>query len=400
MLTLEDFQSAKKRVDEVILETRLIHSEAFSEECGNDVYIKPENLQKTGAFKIRGAYNKIMKLDDEAKAKGLIASSAGNHAQGVAYAAKKLGVKATICMPAHTPLIKVDATKAHGADVVLYGEVYDEAYAKAVKLQKSEGYTFVHPFDDEDVMEGQGTIALEILEELPDADYILVPIGGGGLISGIACAAKLMNPAVKIVGVEPEGAASALAAIEDDEIVKLSEVNTIADGTAVKEIGTKTFEYIKKYVDEIITVNDYELMEAFLMLVEKHKLVAEGSGILALAGLKKLHCKRKKVVALISGGNIDVLTISSMINKGLISRGRIFSFSVQLPDIPGQLEKVSKILNECNANVIGVEHNQFKNFARFSEVELRVTCETNGEAHIKSIIERFTEIGYHITRIN
>lgn len=400
MLTLEDFQSAKKRVDEVILETRLIHSEAFSEECGNDVYIKPENLQKTGAFKIRGAYNKIMKLDDEAKAKGLIASSAGNHAQGVAYAAKKLGVKATICMPAHTPLIKVEATKAHGADVVLYGEVYDEAYAKAVELQKSEGYTFVHPFDDEDVMEGQGTIALEILEELPDTDYILVPIGGGGLISGIACAAKLMNPAVKIVGVEPEGAASALAAIEDDEIVKLSEVNTIADGTAVKEIGAKTFEYIKKYVDEIITVSDYELMEAFLMLVEKHKLVAEGSGILALAGLKKLHCKRKKVVALISGGNIDVMTISSMINKGLISRGRIFSFSVQLPDIPGQLEKVSHILNECNANVIGVEHNQFKNFARFSEVELRVTCETNGESHIKSIIDRFNEIGYQITRIN
>ena len=400
MLKLEDFQAAKKRVDEVILETRLIHSEAFSEECGNDVYIKPENLQRTGAFKIRGAYNKIMKLDDEAKHKGLIASSAGNHAQGVAYAAKKLGVKATICMPAHTPLIKVDATKAHGADVVLYGEDYDEAYAKAVELQKSEGYTFVHPFDDEDVMEGQGTIALEILEELPDVDYILVPIGGGGLISGIACAAKQMNPAVKIVGVEPEGAASALAAIEDDEVVRLSEVNTITDGTAVKEIGAKTFEYIKKYVDEIITVNDYELMEAFLMLVEKHKLVAEGSGILSLAGLKKLHCKRKKVVSLISGGNIDVMTISSMINKGLISRGRIFTFSVQLPDIPGQLEIVSRVLNECNANVVGVEHNQFKNFARFSEVELRVTCETNGELHIKSIMDKFSKMGYVITRIN
>ena len=222
MLKLEDFQAAKKRVDEVILPTHLIHSEAFSEESGNDVYIKPENLQKTGAFKIRGAYNKIMKLDDEAKKKGLIASSAGNHAQGVAYAAKKLGVKATICMPAHTPLIKVDATKAHGADVVLYGEAYDEAYEKAVELQKSEGYTFVHPFDDEDVMEGQGTIALEIMEELPDVDYILVPIGGGGLISGIACAAKQINPSVKIVGVEPEGAASALAAVEDDQLVKLS----------------------------------------------------------------------------------------------------------------------------------------------------------------------------------
>ena len=378
MLKLEDFKAAKKRVDEVILPTHLIHSDAFSEECGNDVYIKPENLQKTGAFKIRGAYNKIMKLDDEAKKKGLIASSAGNHAQGVAYAAKKLGVKATICMPAHTPLIKVDATKAHGADVVLYGEAYDEAYEKAVELQKSEGYTFVHPFDDEDVMEGQGTIALEIMEELPDVDYILVPIGGGGLISGIACAAKQINPSVKIVGVEPEGAASALAAVEDDQLVKLSEVSTIADGTAVKQIGETPFEYIKKYVDEIVTVSDYELMEAFLLLVEKHK----------------------KVVSLISGGNMDVMTISSMINKGLISRGRILTFSVQLQDIPGQLEVVSHLLNECNANVIGVEHNQFKNFARFSEVELRVTCETNGEAHIQAIADKFKENGYIIQKIN
>ena len=324
----------------------------------------------------------------------------GNHAQGVAYAAKKLGVKATICMPAHTPLIKVDATKAHGADVVLYGEAYDEAYEKAVELQKSEGYTFVHPFDDEDVMEGQGTIALEIMEELPDVDYILVPIGGGGLISGIACAAKQINPSVKIVGVEPEGAASALAAVEDDQLVKLSEVSTIADGTAVKQIGETPFEYIKKYVDEIVTVSDYELMEAFLLLVEKHKLIAEGSGILSLAALKKLHCKRKKVVSLISGGNMDVMTISSMINKGLISRGRILTFSVQLQDIPGQLEVVSHLLNECNANVIGVEHNQFKNFARFSEVELRVTCETNGEAHIQAIADKFKENGYIIQKIN
>ncbi len=400
MLRLEDFKTAKKRVDEVIEETHLIHSDAFSSECGNDVYIKPENLQKTGAFKIRGAFNKIVKLDDTAKKKGLIASSAGNHAQGVAYAAKKLGVKATICMPAHTPLIKVDATKQHGADVVLYGEVYDEAYAKAVELQKSEGYTFVHPFDDEDVIEGQGTIAIEILEELPDADVILVPIGGGGLIAGIACAAKQINPNVKIYGVEPEGAASALAAIHEDQVVTLAEANTIADGTAVKTIGNKTFEYIKKYVDGIITVDDYELMDAFLLLVEKHKLVAEGSGILALAGLKKLYEKNKKVVSLISGGNIDVLTISSMINKGLISRGRIFTFSVQLQDKPGQLELVSKVLNQCNANVIAVDHNQFKNFARFSEVELRVTVETNGNSHIDMIINEFDKLGYKITKIN
>lgn len=400
MLDLKHFQEAKKRVDEVIIPTPLIYSEAFSKECKNQVYIKPENLQRTGAFKIRGAYNKIVKMDDEAKAKGLIASSAGNHAQGVAYAASKLGVKATIVMPQHTPLIKVEATEAHGAEVVLAGEVYDEAYQKACDLQKEHGYTFVHPFNDEDIIEGQGTIALEILEELPEADIILVPIGGGGLISGIACAAKQIKPTIKIIGVEPEGAASALAAINEDQVVALKEANTIADGTAVKEIGDMTFDYIKEYVDGIITVSDYELMDAFLLLVEKHKLIAENSGILSLAALKKLNEKNKKVVSLISGGNIDVLTISSMINKGLIARGRVFTFTVQLLDKPGELEYVSHVLAQCNANVIGVEHNQFKNFARFSEVELRVTCETNGEKHIQRIIDTFAKEGYEITRIN
>ena len=400
MLKLEQFQEAKKRVDEVIIPTPLIYSEAFSKECRNTVYIKPENLQRTGAFKIRGAYNKIVKLDDESKSKGLIASSAGNHAQGVAYAANHLGVKATIVMPKHTPLIKVEATEAHGAEVVLAGEVYDDSYQAACNLQEEHGYTFVHPFDDDDVIEGQGTIALEILEELEDTDIILVPVGGGGLISGIACAAKQIKPTVKIIGVEPEGAASALAAINEDQVVALKEAVTIADGTAVKQIGEKTFDYIKEYVDGIITVSDYELMDAFLLLTEKHKLVAENSGILSLAGLKKLNEKNKKVVSVVSGGNIDVMTISSMINKGLISRGRIFTFSVQLPDIPVQLEFVAKLLDECNANVIGVAHNHFKNFARFSEVELRVTCETNGEAHIQKIVEAFKERGYEIARIN
>lgn len=400
MLDLKQFQEAKKRVDEVIIPTPLIYSEAFSKECKNQVYIKPENLQRTGAFKIRGAYNKIVKMDEEAKSKGLIASSAGNHAQGVAYAASKLGVKATIVMPKHTPLIKVEATESHGAHVVLAGEVYDEAYQAACDLQREHGYTFVHPFNDEDVIEGQGTIALEILDELPDTDIILVPIGGGGLISGIACAAKQIKPTIKIIGVEPEGAASALAAINEDQVVALKEANTIADGTAVKEIGDMTFDYIKEYVDGIITVSDYELMDAFLLLVEKHKLVAENSGILSLAALKKLNEKNKKVVSLISGGNIDVLTISSMINKGLIARGRIFTFTVQLLDKPGELEYVSHVLSQCNANVIGVEHNQFKNFARFSEVELRVTCETNGEKHIQRIIDTFAKEGYEITRIN
>lgn len=400
MLQLEDFKEAKRRVDEVILQTPLIYSQSFSDECGNQVYIKPENLQKTGAFKIRGAYNKISKLPDAAKRKGLIASSAGNHAQGVAYAAKQQGVAATIVMPAGTPLIKVNATKALWAKVILYGEVYDEAYQKACELQKEQDLTFIHPFDDEDVIEGQGTIALEILEELPDADAILVPIGGGGLISGIAACAKAINPNIQVIGVEPEGAASAEAAVKEDKICLLQEVNTIADGTAVKQIGVKPFDYIRRYVDDIILVNDYELMEAFLLLVEKHKLVAEGSGILALAATKKLGFKDKKVVALVSGGNIDVLTISSMINKGLISRGRIFSFSIQLPDKPGQLELVSHVLNELNANVIGVEHNQFKNFARFSEVELRVTCETSGEEHIEQIIKRFNDLGYEIVKVN
>lgn len=400
MLTLKDFQEAKKTVDQVINETHLIYSATFSKECGNEVYIKPENLQKTGAFKLRGAYNKIVKLDEEAKKKGLIASSAGNHAQGVAYAAKQLGVKATIVMPSHTPLIKVEATKSHGANVILHGEIYDDAASKAKELQQSKGYTYVHPFDDEDVIEGQGTIALEILEELPDTDIILVPIGGGGLIGGIACAAKQINPNIIIIGVEPEGAASADAATKANAIISLDEVNTIADGTAVRQIGDIAFTYIKKYVDEIVTVSDYELMDAFLQLVEKHKMVAEGSGILALAGLKKIKQRGKKVVSLLSGGNIDVMTISSMINKGLIARGRIFTFSVQLPDKPGQLQLVSEVLTKLGANVIGVDHNQFKNFARFSEVELRVTVETNGQLHIQSIIEEFKRLGYQIEKIN
>lgn len=400
MLKLEDFKAAKERVDEVITPTPLIYSEPFSTECRNQVYIKPENLQKTGAFKIRGAYNKIRKLSEEEKAKGLIAASAGNHAQGVAYAARELGAKAVICMPAHTPLIKVENTEKLGAEVVLHGEVYDDAYNKCMELVKKNGYTLVHPFDDEDVIEGQGTIALEILEELPDTDVILVPVGGGGLISGVAAAAKAINPRIKIIGVEPEGAASALAAINEDQVVSLKEANTIADGTAVKTIGKLPFEYIKEYVDGIITVSDYELMKAFLVMVEKHKLVAENSGILPLAALKKLNLKNKKVVCLVSGGNIDVRSISSMINKGLIERGRIFSFSVQLPDKPGQLVYVAQVLAACNANVIAVDHNQFRNFEDFGEVELRVTCETNGEKHIAQIIDAFMKDGYKITRIN
>ena len=397
---LYDFMEARERLGTVIEKTKLIHSNIFSDESGNDVYIKPENLQRTGAFKIRGAYNKIAKLTEEEKKRGVIAASAGNHAQGVALAAQKLGIKAVIVMPKHTPLIKVEATRRYGAEVILTGEVYDEAYEYAKKLQEKEGYTFVHPFNDEDVIEGQGTIALEVLEELPDADIILVPIGGGGLISGIASAAKLKNPLIKIIGVEPEGAASALEARKSHHVVELDEANTSADGTAVKKIGEITFDYIEKYVDDIVTVSDYELMAAFLVLVEKHKIVAENSGILAVAGLKKLNVKGKKIISIISGGNIDVLTISSMINKGLVARGRIFTFAVDLPDKPGQLVAVSQILSKQNANVIRLEHNQFKNLDRFHEVELQVTVETNGEEHINKITEEFKKKGYIIKRLN
>ena len=400
MHKLYDFMEARERLNTVITKTKLIYSNIFSNETGNDVYIKPENLQRTGAFKIRGAYNKIAKLTEEEKKRGVIAASAGNHAQGVALAAQKLGIKAVIVMPKHTPLIKVEATRRYGAEVILTGEVYDEAYEYAKKLQEKEGYTFVHPFDDEDVIEGQGTIALEVLDELPNADIILVPIGGGGLISGIASAAKLKNPLIKIIGVEPEGAASALEARKSHHVVELDEANTIADGTAVKKIGDITFDYIEKYVDDIVTVSDYELMAAFLVLVEKHKIVAENSGILAVAGLKKLNVTGKKIISIISGGNIDVLTISSMINKGLVARGRIFTFAVDLPDKPGQLVAVSQILSEQNANVIRLEHNQFKNLDRFHEVELQVTVETNGEEHINKITQEFEKKGYIIRRLN
>ena len=399
MSKIQNFITAREKLSKVLLKTSLIHSPIFSKESGNEVFIKPENLQKTGSFKIRGAYNKITNLSDEEKKKGVIASSAGNHAQGVAYGAKESGIKAVIVMPKSTPLIKVESTKQYGAEVVLHGDVYDDAFKKAKELEEKEGYIFVHPFDDEDVIHGQGTIALEILEELPETDIILVPIGGGGLISGIACAAKILKPEIKIIGVEPDGAASAYEAIKEDKVVELKEANTIADGTAVKKIGNTTFEYIKKYVDEIITVSDYELMEAFLLLVEKHKIIAENSGILSLAALKKLKEKNKKVVSVVSGGNIDVLMISSMINKGLIRRDRIFNFTVNIPDKPGELAKVVDLIAEQGANVVKLEHNQFKNLSRFKDIELQIIVETNGSEHIQKLIQAFEKKGYEIVRV-
>ena len=399
MATIENFVKAQKKLSKVLLETNLIYSPIFSDESGNEIYIKLENLQKTGSFKIRGAYNKISNLSDDEKQRGVVASSAGNHAQGVAYAAEESGIKAVIVMPKSTPLIKVESTKQYGAEVILYGDVYDDAFKKAKELEEKEGYIFVHPFNDEEVLYGQGTIALEILEKLPETDIIIVPIGGGGLISGIACAAKILKPGIKIIGVEPEGAASAYESIKQNKIIELKEANTIADGTAVKKIGELNFEYIKKYVDEIITVSDYELMEAFLLLVEKHKIIAENSGILSVAATKKIKEKNKRVVSVISGGNIDVLMISSMINKGLIRRDRIFNFSVNIPDKPGELAKVVDLIAELGANVVKLEHNQFKNLSRFKDVELQVTVETNGSEHIKNLVQAFEEKGYEIVKI-
>ncbi|ADK14573.1 MULTISPECIES: threonine ammonia-lyase [Clostridium] len=398
-LTLKDVLEASKRIEGICVKTKLIYSSEFSKESGNEVYIKPENLQITGAFKLRGASNKIVKLSDEQKAKGLIASSAGNHAQGVAYSAQKLGIKATIVMPETTPLIKVQATKNYGADVVLKGKVYDEAYEEAKRLEKEHGYTFVHPFNDVDVMAGQGTIALEIIEELKDVDAILVPIGGGGLISGIAVAAKSINPNIKVIGVQAEGANPMKVSFDTGKLTYADKVDTIADGAAVKQPGDLTFEVIKEYVDEIVTVSDKELMEAVFVVLEKHKLAAEATGVMSLAALKRLNFKGKKVVSLISGGNIDVVTMASVLNNGLFSRGRIFCFSVKLKDTPGQLLKISQILAEKGANVIKLDHNQFKAVDRLKHVVLEVTVETNGYEHIESIVKALNDEGYNVDRV-
>lgn len=398
-LRLGDVLEARERIKDICVNTKLIYSTEFSRESGNEVYIKPENLQITGAFKLRGALNKIGKLSDEQKQKGLIASSAGNHAQGVAYSASKLGIKATIVMPETTPLIKVQATRNYGVDVVLKGQVYDEAYEEAKRLEEENGYTFVHPFNDLDVMAGQGTIAVEIIEELRDVDAILVPIGGGGLISGIAVAAKGINPNIKVIGVQAEGANPMKLSFESGELTFVDKVDTIADGAAVKKPGDITFEVIKQYVDEIVTVSDQELMEAVFILLEKHKLVAEATGVMSLAALKRLNFKGQKVVSLISGGNIDVVTIASLLNHGLVSRGRLFCFSVKLHDTPGQLLKISTILAEKGANVIKLDHNQFKAIDRLKHVVLEVTVETNGHEHIDEIVKALNQAGYNVDKI-
>jgi len=398
--TIADVYRADKQLSGIVKKTRLIQSDFFSEQCGNEVFIKPENMQHTGAFKLRGAYNKISQLTDEEKSKGVITSSAGNHAQGVAFAAQKLGVKAVICMPATTPILKVEATKNFGAEVILHGDSFDDAFAYSLELQKQHGYIYVHPFNDREVLLGQGTTALEIINELKDVDAILVPIGGGGFASGVALATKVVSPNVKVIGVEPENAACMKAALDAGEIVTLQSADTVADGCAVKTAGTLTFEFCKKYLDEIITVNEMEIMSALLSLIEKHKLIAEGAGVLSLAALNKLPFKNKKVVAIVSGGNIDISTLSGLIDKALIARGRIFSFNVQLPDKPGELLNIAKILADENANVVKLDHNQALVTNSFKKVLLGVTVETHNLEHIDRIIQALNNHGYEIEKID
>ncbi len=398
--TIADVYRADKQLSGVVKKTRLIYSDFFSEQSGNEVFIKPENMQHTGAFKLRGAYNKISQLTAEEKTKGVITSSAGNHAQGVAFAAQRLGVKAVICMPATTPILKIEATRAYGAEVVLHGDSFDDAYLYSLELQKKHGYIYVHPFNDRDVLLGQGTTALEIINELKDVDAILVPIGGGGFASGVALATKVVSPHVKVIGVEPENAACMKAALDAGKIVTLKSADTVADGCAVKTAGTLTFEFCKKYLDEIITVNEMEIMSALLSLIEKHKLIAEGAGVLSLAALNKLNFKGKKIVAIVSGGNIDISTLSGLIDKALIARGRIFSFAVQLPDKPGELLNIAKILSEENANVVKLDHNQALVTNSFKKVLLSVTIETHNQEHINRIVKALNKHGYEIEKID
>ncbi len=393
-LTLEKFEEASEVVSKVTLETKLVYSEYYSNLTGNKVYFKPENLQYTGAYKVRGAYYKISTLSEEEKQRGLITASAGNHAQGVAYAAKLAGIKATIVMPVGTPLIKVNRTRGYGAEVILHGEVFDEACEYAYQLADEHGYTFVHPFNDLDVATGQGSIAMEIIKELPTVDYILVPIGGGGLCTGVATLAKFLNPKIHVIGVEPAGANCMQESLKQGKVTTLPGVNTIADGTAVKTPGDKLFPYIQKYVDDIITIEDSELILAFLDVVENHKMIVENSGLLSVAACKHLNVKNKKIVSVLSGGNMDVITMASIVQHGLIQRDRIFTVSVLLPDKPGELAKVSALLAKENGNVIKLEHNQFISINRSAAVELRITLEAFGTDHKKAIVSALEKEGY------
>ena len=394
MLTLEKFEEATEIVHQVTRETKLLYSKVLSDRYGNKIYLKPENMQYTGAYKLRGAYYKIYTLSEEEKTKGLITASAGNHAQGVAYAAKAYGVKATIVMPTTTPLIKVERTKSYGVETVLYGDNYDEACAHAYELADEHGYTFIHPFDDLAVATGQGTIAMEIIQELPLVDYILVPIGGGGLATGVSTLAKMLKPNIKVIGVEPLNANCMQVSLEAGKVCTLDDANTIADGTAVKTPGEKIFPYIQQNLDDIITVEDDELIVAFLDMVENHKMIVENSGLLTVAALKHLDVKGKKVVSILSGGNMDVITMSSVVQNGLIARDRIFTVSVLMPDKPGELVRVSSLIANLRGNVIRLDHNQFFSTNRNAAVELKITMEAFGTEHKEMILKELENQGF------
>jgi threonine dehydratase len=395
MMTLEKFEEAAELVKKVTLRTKLIYSDYFSDSTGNKVYLKPENMQFTGAYKVRGAYYKISTLSEEDRNKGLITASAGNHAQGVAYAAKMYNAKAVIVMPTTTPLIKVNRTKSYGAEVILHGDVYDDACQYALKMAEEKGYTFIHPFDDEVVSTGQGTIAMEIVQELPTVDIILVPIGGGGLAAGVSTLAKLLNPNIKVIGVEPMGANCMQESLKAGHVTTLHSVDTIADGTAVKTPGSTIFPYIQKNIDDVLVIDDHELIVSFLDMIENHKMVVENSGLLTVAALKHLDCKNKKVVSILSGGNMDVITVSSIVQHGLIQRGRIFTVSVLLPDRPGELVNVANVIAANQGNVIRLDHNQFVSINRNSAVELTITMEAFGHEHKDTIVKALKDKGYN-----
>ena len=393
-MTLKAFEEASEAVRKVTQETKLIYSKYFSDQTGNKVYFKPENMQLTGAYKLRGAYYTIGTLSEAERARGLITASAGNHAQGVAYAAQCCGAKAVIVMPTTTPFIKVERTKAYGAEVVLYGSVYDEACEKAYELAAEHGYTFIHPFNDLRVATGQGTIAMEIIQDLPFVDYILVPIGGGGLAAGVSTLAKKLRKEIKVIGVEPAGAACMKASIAAGHVTTVSPVNTIADGTAVQTPGDKIFPYVQQNLDDIITVEDEELIVAFLDMVENHKMIVENSGLLTVAALKHLDVKDKKIVSILSGGNMDIITMSSVVQNGLIARDRIFTVSTLLPDRPGELARIAAIIADARGNVIKLDHNQFFSTNRQAAVELKITMEAFGTEHKQQIMDVLEKEGY------
>lgn len=396
MLTLDKIYHASYVLKNVIRKTDLIHAPKINPE--SEIYLKTENLQITGSFKVRGAYYKISQLSDEEKAKGVIACSAGNHAQGVALAAAKNGIKSLICLPDGAPISKVEATKSYGAEVCLVEGVYDDAYNKALQLKDEKGYTFIHPFDDENVIAGQGTIGLELLDQLPDIDAIIVPIGGGGLISGVAFAAKQLKPDIKIYGVQASGAPSMVVSLESGKIECLDDVSTIADGIKVKEPGVNTFDLCRKYVDEIVTVTDDEISSAILALIEQHKLIAEGAGAVSVAAamFNKVPIKGKRTVCLVSGGNIDVTILSRVIKRGLLKSGRSDSINIELMDKPGQLRDVSRIIAELGGNVVAIHHERASEGSDINGCYLRIVLETRNFEHKMSIRKALADAGFKI----